>query len=224
MADNRGSEESNQADSSQIPHRDAAMDVARQRRQQKPEMFRPIKQMRATGMKVSQTARQLGLCQHRQMDPAQRPTGKEPAAVAQAALGGGLSAWAHAIRRRFGSSAMSVATRDSPNSFRRGVSQKQTPEERSPGFPTLHNLQVTGSRQLSSQVAAALLSKVRAELTGQQAQIVDTLKRQCPTFAVMRKLVFGIRAILRGGQGDNPPPPDGRSARGVHHWSVLCGL
>jgi transposase len=49
-------------------------------------------------------------------------------------------------------------------------------------------------------VAVALLSKVRAELTSQQAQIVDALKRQCPGFAVMRKLVFGFRAILRGGK------------------------
>jgi hypothetical protein len=49
-------------------------------------------------------------------------------------------------------------------------------------------------------VAAALLSKARAELTSQQAQIVDTLKRQCPGFAVMRKLVFSFRAILRGGK------------------------
>ena len=49
-------------------------------------------------------------------------------------------------------------------------------------------------------MAAALLSKVRAELTSQQAQIVDTLKRQCPGFAVMRKLVFSFRAILRGGK------------------------
>jgi hypothetical protein len=49
-------------------------------------------------------------------------------------------------------------------------------------------------------VAAALLSKVPAELTSQQAPIVDTLKRQCPGFAVMRKLAFGLRAILRGGK------------------------
>ena len=53
---------------------------------------------------------------------------------------------------------------------------------------------------MSPQVATALLSKVRAELTSQQAQIVDTLKRQCPGFAVMRKLVFNFRAILRGGK------------------------
>jgi transposase len=68
-------------------------------------------------------------------------------------------------------------------------------------FPDAKHLEPTfstGSRQLSPQVAATLLGKVRAELTSQQAQNVDTLKRQCPTFAVMRKLVFGFRAILRG--------------------------
>jgi transposase len=104
--------------------------------------------------------------------------------------------------RRFGSSATSVATRDWQNSFRRGVSQKQRPEGRSPR-PDASQLEPTistGSRQLSPQVAAALLSKVPAELTSQQAQIVDTLKRQCPGFAVMRKLVFSFRAILRGGK------------------------
>jgi len=56
------------------------------------------------------------------------------------------------------------------------------------------------SAQVSVQVAVALLSKIRAELTSKQAQIVDTLKRQCPGFAVMRKLVLGFRAILRGGK------------------------
>jgi transposase len=38
------------------------MEVARQRHQQKLELFETVKQMRATGMKVSQIARQLGLC------------------------------------------------------------------------------------------------------------------------------------------------------------------
>ena len=38
------------------------MEVAQQRRQQKLELFRTIKQMRAAGMKVSQIASQLGLC------------------------------------------------------------------------------------------------------------------------------------------------------------------
>ena len=72
-----------------------------------------------------------------------------------------------------------------------------------PAFPDTTQFEPTsstGSRQLSPQVAAALLSKVRAELTSQQAQIVDALKRQCRTFAVMRKLVFSFRAILREGK------------------------
>src|SRR4029077_8805413 len=41
------------------------MEVARQRRQQNLELFETIKQMRAAGMKVSQIARQLGLCRSR---------------------------------------------------------------------------------------------------------------------------------------------------------------
>jgi transposase len=41
------------------------MEVARQRRQQKLELFRTIKQMRAAGMKVSQIGTQLGLCRRR---------------------------------------------------------------------------------------------------------------------------------------------------------------
>jgi transposase len=46
-----------------------------------------------------------------------------------------------------------------------------------PDAPQLEATTSTRSRQLSPQVAAALLSKVRAELTSQQAQIVETLKR-----------------------------------------------
>jgi hypothetical protein len=83
----------------------------------------------------------------------------------------------------------------------------------------------TGSRQLSTQVAAALLSKVRAELTSQQAQIVNILKRQCPGFAVMRKLVFGFRAILRGGKVTTCIAGWSRRARRVSiHCCALCGL
>jgi hypothetical protein len=64
----------------------------------------------------------------------------------------------------------------------------------------------------SRQLSPALLSKVPADLTSQQAQIVDTLKRQCPGFAVMRKLVFSFRAILRGGRVTHPASLDGRGA------------
>jgi transposase len=113
----------------------------------------------------------------------------------------GVDDWAYS--RRFGSSATKVATRDSPNSFRRCVSQRQRPAGGSPRSPPHRNLNQQSRRDQDNcrrRWAAALLSKVRVELTSQQAQIVDTLKRQCPGFAVMRKLVFSFRAILRGGK------------------------
>ena len=49
-------------------------------------------------------------------------------------------------------------------------------------------------------MAAALLSKLPAELSNRQADIVARLKQQCPGFAVMRKLVMGFRTILRVGK------------------------
>jgi transposase len=49
-------------------------------------------------------------------------------------------------------------------------------------------------------VAAALLSKIPSELTDHQAEIVSTLKKQCPGFAAMRKLVLSSRGILLRGK------------------------
>jgi len=49
-------------------------------------------------------------------------------------------------------------------------------------------------------VAAALLTKFRTDLNAQQEEIVDTLKQQCPDFAVMRKLVLSFRNVLRLGK------------------------
>ena len=95
-------------------------------------------------------------------------------------------------------------------------------------FPDPSQLELTistGSRQLSPQIAAALLSKARAELTSQQARIVDTLKRQCPGFAVMRKLVFSFRAILRGGKVATLHRWMEEARKTVSiHWCALCGL
>ena len=56
------------------------------------------------------------------------------------------------------------------------------------------------ARQISPQVAAALLNKRRPDLTARQAEIVDALKQQCPGYAGMRKLTFGFRAILLRGR------------------------
>lgn len=56
------------------------------------------------------------------------------------------------------------------------------------------------TRQISPQVAAALLDMLRPELSVRQAEIVDILKDQCPGFAVMRQLSFGFRSILCRGK------------------------
>jgi hypothetical protein len=82
--------------------------------------------------------------------------------------------------------------------------RRQPPEESAPPLAeaTAHE-EVTPApvgRQISPQVAAALLSKSPTELRRPQAKIVDMLKEQCPGFAVMRQLVLGFRTILRVGK------------------------
>ena len=58
-------------------------------------------------------------------------------------------------------------------------------------------------RQISPQIAAALLTTPRPGLTGPNAQIVDALKAGCPGYAVMRALMMGFRALLK----QSPPTP-----------------
>lgn len=74
------------------------------------------------------------------------------------------------------------------------------PEPVTAEAPQLDETAQPAARQISPQVAAALLSKLRAELTQKQAEIVDTLKRQCPGFARMRELALGFSTILRVGK------------------------
>ena len=69
-----------------------------------------------------------------------------------------------------------------------------------PPVPQAEATSQPAARQISPQVASALLGKPRQELTTRQAEIVDILKEQCPGFAVMRKLTFGFRAILSRGK------------------------
>jgi hypothetical protein len=64
-----------------------------------------------------------------------------------------------------------------------------------------------------------------SQFFSRQAQIVDLLKRQCPGFAEMRKLVLGFRTILRA--ASRPPCIAGwsRHERQVSiRWFVLCEL
>jgi transposase len=79
---------------------------------------------------------------------------------------------------------------------------RQAPVESNPktaGAAGMKSIPVPG-RAISPQVAAALLSKLPAELSNRQVDIVARLKQQCPGFAAMRKLVMGFRTILRTGK------------------------
>jgi transposase len=191
------------------------MEVARQRRQQKVELFRTIKQMRDAGMKVNQIARQLGLCRRRvdkwiQLDelPERSRMQERPGMPEsfrdylrqrwEAGCRHGRTLFAEIRKLGYVGCYSGLAKFLSP--WRQPKAETRRAVSRFPDASQLEQTISTGSRQLSPQVAAALLSKVPAELTSQQAQIVDTLKRQCPGFAVMRKLVFSFRAILRGGK------------------------
>ncbi len=191
------------------------MEVSRQRRQQKLELFRTIKQMRAAGMKISLIARQLGLCRRRidkwiQLDELPERSRMQPRPGMpesfrdylrqrwEAGCRHGRTLFAEIRKLGYIGCYSGLAKFLSPWRQPRAETRRAIS-----AFPDALQLQVTtstGSRQLSPQVAVALLGKIRAELTSKQAQIVDTLKRQCPGFAVMRKLVFSFRAILRGGK------------------------
>jgi transposase len=188
------------------------MEVVRQR---KLELFRMIKQMRAAGMKVSQIARKLGLCRRRidkwiQLDELPERSRMQPRSGMPESFRDYLrQRWEAGCRhgrtllaeiRKLGYVGCYSGLAKFLSPWRQAKAETRRAVSRFPDASQLEPIISSESRQLSPQVATALLSKVRAELTSQQAQIVDTLKRQCPGFAVMRKLVFSFRAILRGGK------------------------
>ena len=191
------------------------MEVAQQRRQQKLELFRTIKQMRVAGMKVSQIASQLGLCRRRidkwiQLDELSERNRMQPRPGMPESFRDYLrQRWEAGCRRgrtllaeirKLGYVGCYSGLAKFLSPWRQPKAETRRAVSAFPDAPQLEATTLTGSRQLSPQVAAALLAKLPAELTSRQAQIVDTLKRKCPGFAVMRKLVFGFRAILRGGK------------------------
>jgi transposase len=191
------------------------MEVARQRRQQKLELFETVKQMRAAGMKVSQIARQLGLCRRRidkwiWLDELPERNRMQPRlGMAESFRDYLRQRWEAGCRhgrtlfteiRKLGYVGCYSGLAKLLSPWRQPKAEAGKAISALSDATQLEVTTPTGSRQLSPQVAAALLSKVRTELTSRQAQIVDLLKRQCPGFAEMRKLVLGFRTILRAGK------------------------
>jgi transposase len=193
--------------------REQQTEVARQRRQQDLELFQSIQQLRAAGLKASQIARHLGLNRRRidrwlrldtlpernRMEPRPRMVEWFHDYLRQRWAAGcrhGRTLLAE-IRERGYVGAFSVLAR-----FLSAWRQPPSKAAESAGVAAV--LEKTPiapvAKQISPQVAAALLTKYRTELTIQQTETVDTLKQQCPDFAVMRKLVLSFRSILRVGR------------------------
>jgi hypothetical protein len=77
----------------------------------------------------------------------------------------------------------------------------------------------TQHRQISPQIAAALLAKPRLELTGRQADIVDALKTGCPGYAAMRSLMLGFRSLMRQPKGGSSQAiGKARRVSLLHRW------
>jgi hypothetical protein len=203
-------------------------------RQQKLELFRTIKQMRAAGMKVSQIARKLGLCRRRidkwiQLDQLPERSRMLPrSGMPESFRDYLLQRWEAGCRhgrtvlaeiRKLGYVGCYSGLAKFLSPWRQAEAETRRAVSRFPDASQVEPIISTGSRQLSPQVATALLSKVRAELTSQQAQIVDVLKQQCPGFAVMRKLVFSFSRDPARAQRDHPPSLDGKSAQDRHPFT-----
>src|SRR6266567_2748603 len=187
--------------------------VARERRQQKLDLFQTIRQLKAAGLKVSQIAEHLGINRRHidkwvRLDTLPERSRMQPRPGMVESFHGYLRQRWEAGCRHGRTLLTEIRELGYVGCFSRLAEfispWRQPPVEATIGLPEatqlLHEITHPAARQISPQVAAALLSKVRAELTPHQAQIVDTLKQQCPDFAQMRELVLGFRTILRLGK------------------------
>jgi transposase len=192
--------------------REQQTEVARQRRQQDLELFQSIQQLRAAGLKASQIARHLSLNRRRidrwlRLDTLPDRNRMEPRP--------GMVEWFHDYLRqrweagcRHGRTLLAeIRERGYEGCFSmlaRFLSAWRQPAFKAAESPERAVLQkdvmAPVAKQISPQVAAALLTKYRTELTSQQIETMDTLKQQCPDFAVMRNLVLSFRSILRVGR------------------------
>src|SRR5277367_1376426 len=150
-------------------------EAAEQRRQQKLELFRMIKQMRAAGMKVSQIARQLGLCRRRidkwiQLDELPERSRMQPRSGMpesfrdylrqrwEAGCRHGRTLFAEIRKLGYMGCYSGLAKFLSP--WRQPKAETRRAISGFPDAPQLQLTTLTGSRQLSPQVAAALLAKL----------------------------------------------------------------
>jgi transposase len=192
-------------------------EVARQRRQEQVDLFQTVHEMRASGMNVNEIANHLGLNRRRfdrwlRLDQLPERNRMEPRPGMIESFRGYLrQRWEAGCRhgrtllaeiRELGyrGAFSRLANLLSPWRQLDRPANANVATEIVPPEPTTLP---PPARQISPQVAAALLAKFRTDLTPQQEDIVDAFKVQCPGFAVMRELVLSFRCLLRLGKLDD---------------------
>lgn len=195
-------------------------EMARQRRQEKVELFQTIQRMKAAGMKSVRIAKHLGINRRRidkwlRLDTLPERNRMQPRpGMAESFHDYLRQRWEAGCRhgRTLLAEIRELGYIGSFTTLAKFLSPwRQPPVVAATVLPEAPPLEETteikeaavpAARQISPQVAAVLLTKLRADLTPRQGEIVDTLKEQCPGFAVMRELVLSFGAILRRGKLD----------------------
>lgn len=195
-----------------VEHRREAVE---QHRQQKIELFQTIQQMKAAGMKVTEIAQRLRI-NRRRIDKWVRLK-EYPERSRMQPRPGMVESFRDYLRERWEQGChhghellAEIRQRGYVGCYSRLAEllspwRQPKPEAKAvntflPPVPRVEETSQPPTRQISPQVAAALLSKPRADLAARQAEIVDMLKEQCPGFAVMRKLSFRFRSTLCRGK------------------------
>jgi transposase len=223
-----------------LPARRLAIDteIARQERQSKQDLFDRFKELLAARLPISEIARQLGL-NRRRLDkwatlselPERKKMVPRPGSVETFGeyLGKRWQVGYRNSRILFDEiQALGfVGTHKTLDKFqspwRRGnvafEASAQSTQSKSitpVPSPTPPLPDPTQHRQISPQIAVALLAKPRLQLAGRQAEIVDALKSGCPGYASMRSLMMRFRSLMR-------QPKEGssqtiRTVSRLHRW------
>ena len=186
-------------------------EAVRQRWQENLQLFRAAKDMQASGMRVKEMAQHLGVNRRRldkwmRLDELPERSRMQPRpGMAESFRDYLRQRWEQGCRhgRTLLAEIRQLGYIGGHSQLAKLLSAWRQPPAESDPIPAEaaeeKSILVPG-RAISPQVAAALLSKLPAELSNHQAEIVARLKQQCPGFAVMRKLVMGFRTILRVGK------------------------
>jgi transposase len=204
-----------------LPARRLAIDteIARQQRQTQQNLFDTFKELQTAQLPISEIARQLGL-NRRRLDR-WATLSELPERKKMVPRPGSVETFTEYLRKRWQDGYRNgrilfdeirafgfVGTHKTLDKFlspwRVGneafeASAQSPPSQSSTTVlrPTPPRLDPTKHRQISPQIAAALLTKSRLQLTCRQAEIVDALKSECPGYASMRSLMLGFRSLMR---------------------------